>query len=371
MNDRNEPTDALISQAFQRDLRLEPDEIEDSLAAFWTRVRAPEASAPSASTTLPVRAKTPNLKARPARVGSRGGKRTELPVFGTLLVTLTVAFVLYSRYAGQAETAVPLLTGSVLIAFGLAVATVRLTAAFRRSERLAEHFQVPPSRALHALSLQQWLVLMVGAVVVAVGTGALTAAQVLDGKPSGPIGPPGTMEAQPVATLPPSPTPKSPSAAEATPGTGPTLAASGDPTPAPGSTAYLDARLVSDGHSRARPVTFSGVHYPRGISFACSTSTVTYVQWNVAGSSRFEAVAGIDDSTSDAFGVAAELLFYDQDGRQLVPEPATVGLGHPQELKLDLEGVVILRMTCAGRDVKTNKQRSTFAALGDPTAVWK
>ncbi|MEV4139350.1 NPCBM/NEW2 domain-containing protein [Dactylosporangium sp. NPDC049742] len=93
------------------------------------------------------------------------------------------------------------------------------------------------------------------------------------------------------------------------------------------------------------------------------------MQWNVTRYTRFEASAGIDDNTTDAFGVVVELLLYYQDGRQLVAMAVAASVGHPQEISLDLTGVVSLRATCSGRNAKTNQQRSTYAALGDARII--
>ena len=117
-------------------------------------------------------------------------------------------------------------------------------------------------------------------------------------------------------------------------------------------------------------MTFSAARYPRGISFECSAATSTFLQWNVAGSARFDATAGIDDATTNTFGVVVELIFYDQDGHQLVPKPVETSVGHPTKITLDLTGIVSLRMTCAARDSKSNRQSRTYPALGDPTVTY-
>jgi hypothetical protein len=36
---------------------------------------------------------------------------------------------------------------------------------------------------------------------------------------------------------------------------------------------------------------------------------------------------------------------------------------------LNLSGVVSLRMTCSGRDAKTNDRKDTYAAFGDPIVI--
>ncbi|WP_327006634.1 NPCBM/NEW2 domain-containing protein [Dactylosporangium sp. NBC_01737] len=171
-------------------------------------------------------------------------------------------------------------------------------------------------------------------------------------------------------TDPPTPSP--------TPSPSLSFSASADPAAAP-------TRALRWRHARAAPSTSTANrNWPaaptrrrstsrrsatRGISFWCSTATSSYLQWNVAGSNRFEAVGGIDDNTQNAFGAVVEFLFYDQDGHQLVPKAVEASVGHAQAIKIDLTGVVSFRMTCSGRDAKTSKQPSTYAAFGDPIVV--
>jgi hypothetical protein len=62
------------------------------------------------------------------------------------------------------------------------------------------------------------------------------------------------------------------------------------------------------------------------------------------------------------------MIFYDQDGHQLA-QPIDVSVGHKQSVTIDLKNIVHLRVTCAGRDAKTNQPRSFYAALGDPILI--
>ena len=145
--------------------------------------------------------------------------------------------------------------------------------------------------------------------------------------------------------------------------------ASGSPTPAPGATTFLDSQPTTDGGYDSGPVTFSGKRYLRGISRWCQGMTVSRVQWNVANSVRFSAVVGISDGTTRAYGIAVDMLFYDQDGHQLTPQPIEASVGHPVPVTIPLTGVVTLRLVCSARYVQTNQQTSVYAALGDPVIV--
>jgi hypothetical protein len=115
-------------------------------------------------------------------------------------------------------------------------------------------------------------------------------------------------------------------------------------------------------------VALSAVRYPRGIYFLCSPGG-SGLEWNVAGSARFSAVFGIDDTTDDGFGAVVYLGFYDQDGRQLLDRRLESVIGHPKKVSLNLAGVVSLRMTCEAYDAETHQGRSTIAVLGDPLLI--
>lgn len=311
---------------------------------------------------------------------AKKSQRAATFVFFTLLAAVIAGLVLYFAYAGTVNTAVPLLVACVLVAFLLVIASARITIRHRRSRELTERHNVPPSGLLHVLDLRQWLTLFVGITVIAIGTGALTGVRILaaDTEPNL------AATAVPVAptTTAATPDPVLPSVeALPTPSETPDVSESVDPggtedptgdglgTPAPGSTKYLDSEDVLDGYYEAKAVSLSASRYSRGISFYCDTATNTLLQWNVAGSSRFSATAGIDDNTENTYGIVAEFLFYDQDGRKLLAKPVEVSVGHPSKVTLDLTGVVSLRMTCAGRVGKTNEQEDTYAVLGDPIVV--
>jgi len=300
--------------------------------------------------------------------------RAAVFVLVCLLIALITGLVLYLNYADLEESAVALLAGCALVAFVFALLAIRITLTYRRSRRLELRHGVPPNRALRALELRQWLILTVGIAFIAVATGAGTALGVVGDDRQGVLPPPSTTP--PVQTEPtPTETTSAPTTSaptdEPTPSgtpqptepTEPEPSDSPDDTPA---TKYLDSEEPLEGGFAAEAVNFSAQRYPRGIQFWCSSATSSRLQWNVAGYRTFTAFAGIDDRTANSFGAIVEFIFYDQDGRQLVPKPVEVSVGRARKVSIDLNGVVNLRMTCASRDTKTGDQRSTHSAFGDP-----
>ncbi len=301
-------------------------------------------------------------------------QRAALFVFLSLLTALIAGVVLYVRHSGRDETAVPLLAGCVLAAFLLIVAAARAVHRHRRNRELAAG-GVRVRGLLPLMSLRQWLTMLVGLTVIAITTGAFTSVRLLTGSET-PLARPTPVPATPTPAWTPEPVPTTAdpiefSATPTTPAEEPTeLTEPTDPTPQPGGTKYLDNEDELEGDTDAEAVTFAAKRYPRGVTFYCSRATNSAVQWNVAGTTTFRATAGIDDNTGNSFGKVVEFLFYDQDGRPLTPEPVEVSLGHAKDIELKLTGVTSLRMTCAGRDAKTNEQRSTNASLGDPVVVF-
>ncbi|WP_030442213.1 NPCBM/NEW2 domain-containing protein [Actinoplanes subtropicus] len=291
-----------------------------------------------------------------------------------LLTALIGAVVLYLLYSGSRDPGVALLAGCALVAFAFSVLAIRVVLSYRRSRRLELEHNVPPSRALRALELRQWLILTLGIAFVAVATGAGTALRVVNE-----VSTTATPRALPAATQPTT----EPATTEPTtdPTTDPTTAdptdtASSDPTADPTdtpadtpATKYLDAEQPVEGGYDADSVTFAAARHSRGVLFWCATHDESKLTWNVAGYQTFTAVAGIDDQTENAIGATVEFLFYDQDGRKLLPKPAEVSVGHAEKISIDLKNVVSLRLTCAGRNTKTGDRRDTHAALGDPIVV--
>jgi hypothetical protein len=292
-----------------------------------------------------------------------------------LLAALIGGLVLYLTYAGQRDSAVALLAGCALVAFTFALLAIRVSLGYRRSRRLEREHNVPPSRALRALELRQWLILTLGVAFVAVATGAGTALRVVN-EDSSTVTPPIALpaSAQPVteaATTDPATTePADPTSADTTPDPAGTTDPAPDGTPADTpATKYLDTEDPIEGGYNADAVTFAATRHSRGVLFDCDTHDYSKLTWNVAGYKTFTAVAGIDDQTDNAVGATVEFLFYDQDGHKLLPKAVDTSIGHPQKISIDLKNVVSLRMTCAGRDTKTGERRDTRSALGDPIVV--
>jgi len=294
-----------------------------------------------------------------------------------LLAALIGGIALYLLYAGTRDSAVALLAGCALVAFAFSVLAIRVALGYRRSRRLELEHNVPPSRALRALELRQWLILTLGIAFLAVVTGAGTALRVVNEESS--------TEATPTLVL-PTPTTEAvtvePTSAE--PSVAATDTASTGTTPDPAETTtdpslgapvdtpatkYLDVEQPVEGGYSADSVTFAATRHSRGVQFWCDSHDQSKLTWNVAGYRTFTAVAGIDDRTENAIGATVEFLFYDQDGHKLLPKPAEVSVGHAQKISIDLKNVVSLRLTCAGRDAKTGDRRDTKSALGDPIVV--
>ncbi len=230
-----------------------------------------------------------------------------------------------------------------------------------------------------AMNRRQWLTLMLGLTTVAVLTGTGAAARILS-EPSPaamahPVTTPSsvmTTEAAPPPSPGPSPTEDSPSPSTTDSATDPspsdTSGTDGVPSLAPGSITYLDSVNPVNGGYNTTAVSFAGKRYPRSVSMVCEDATSRYIEWNVAGAQTFKTVVGVGDDTSDAFGNIAEMIFYDQDGHQL-GKAVDVSVGHPAAVTIPLQGIVHVRVTCSGRNAKTNEQRYFYGALGDPILI--
>jgi hypothetical protein len=231
---------------------------------------------------------------------------------------------------------------------------------------------------LRALELRQWMILTLGVAFLAVATGAGTALRVVNENTADTTALPGPA-VTPTNALPATTEPTTEAVT-----TEPTDPGSTDPTPDPTDTTdpgpdatpvdtpatkYLDVEAPVEGGYSADSVTFAATRHSRGVLFDCDSHDQSKLTWNVAGYRVFTAVAGIDDQTENAIGATVEFLFYDQDGRKLMPKPVEVSVGHAQKISIDLKNVVSLRLTCAGRDTKTGDRRDTRSALGDPIVV--
>jgi hypothetical protein len=228
------------------------------------------------------------------------------------------------------------------------------------------------------MSRSQWLTLAVGLTAVAALTGVGTGVRLVAGFGTGaPLASPTTMAPASPARVPVAPAASAPEPAATTASPSesgspsPSAAdASADPTSASGSTTFLDTMdpVNSGAYHDAGPVTFAARRYPRSVTMSCYRASSNYVEWNVAGNSSFSATLGVSDDASNAFGAIAEFIFYDQDGHQL-GKALDVSVGHAAPVALDLRGVVHLRVTCSGRDSKTNGEHGFYAALGNAVVV--
>jgi hypothetical protein len=296
-------------------------------------------------------------------------QRAAAPViWGFLIVSLLLGL-------GAVWLAPPQSRGS-LLALGIlaTLACFALTAfVVNRTARLPRGPIHPLQRSSswQLLSRSQWLLLTLGVTLIAamtsVGTGLRIAAATSASTP--PVAAPTVTPtaAPPPTTAAPTPTPTE----QSTPASdGPSESASdvAGPSGAPGGVRYLDALDAVNGYYNAGPINLSGKRYPRSVSFWCSRPTSSYIEWNVAGSREFNATLGVADDTSNAFGRVVEMIFYDQDGRQ-IGKPTDVSVGHPVPITLPLTGVVHLRMACSGRDAKTSDQVEVRAAMGDAKIV--
>lgn len=134
--------------------------------------------------------------------------------------------------------------------------------------------------------------------------------------------------------------------------------------PASETIAYLDSMDPIEGGVYSGAQYLSAKRYPRSVQMNCYRAANYFNEWNVAGRTSFSATLGIADNADNSFGAIAEFLFYDQDGRQLGKAYA-VSVGHPKPVQLNLTSVIRLRITCSGRDSKTNEARAFYAVLGD------
>ncbi|MBT8227538.1 MAG: hypothetical protein HKP61_07215 [Dactylosporangium sp.] len=274
-----------------------------------------------------------------------------------------------------------LLVVTVFVAFFLVLATAYVARALWRINKMMQADPLPVQIGKKVLwfllSRRQWYTLMLGLIAIAVSTGAVAGVDVM--RWNARSAPGAASGNSPSPTLSPSPSPSPspsvlPSPSDSVSPSDP-YSSSGYPDPSysyqnSGAITYLDnVDPVGGTISSHGAVSFGGKRYPRSIQKYCYRPTQTYLEWNVAGSSKFTATLGISDDTEDSFGAIAEMIFYDQDGHELLPKPVDVSVGHPQPVEIPLSGVVHLRVTCSGRDAKTNDVRSTTAAFGDALIV--
>lgn len=108
--------------------------------------------------------------------------------------------------------------------------------------------------------------------------------------------------------------------------------------------------------------------YTKSVLFYCDGGSGDQpdVAYDVAGSSSFTAVVGIPDNMTNATDVTATVTFTNESDQRL-GHSVQVSLGHPASVRLPINGVTQLGITCVGRDIRTGKQTNGFqVAIGNP-----
>ena len=317
----------------------------------------------------------------------KNGKGAIFVIF-TLLLALASGVATALSWVGT--YAVPLLVATALLTALMVALSGWIAYRLWRQERevhqaIESGLRLPePRRPWRWLSRRQWTMLTLGVTAIVTLTGAFAGVEVMNAQPvashptaGGDSPPQGTaVPAVPVtdsptpAVMPSPPSPDASQSASTDPGAGGSGSSTdgptdtGTPVPMPGVTGYLDTIGSVNGYYDHGPTTLSGARYPRSLTMECADATQNYIEWNVAGYRTFSSTLGVSDDASDAFGGVAEMIFYDQDGRQL-EKPYELSVGHQQKVLIPLKGVVHLRVTCSARDVKTNRGRDFRGALGD------
>jgi hypothetical protein len=112
----------------------------------------------------------------------------------------------------------------------------------------------------------------------------------------------------------------------------------------------------------------SARQYTKSLLFYCDGGNGDQpdVAYDVAASSTFTAMVGIPDNMTDATDVTATVTFTNE-ADQRVGHSVQVSLGHPASVRLPINGVTQLGITCVGRDVRTGQQTNGFqVAIGNP-----
>ncbi|MEU0550927.1 hypothetical protein [Micromonospora sp. NPDC005979] len=104
------------------------------------------------------------------------------------------------------------------------------------------------------------------------------------------------------------------------------------------------------------------------MQFTCRGKN-TYFVIPVGGFKTLSFWLGIDDNTPYASGRAADVSFYSNAGQQIGAK-RTATLGKPAVVEVNLQGVVQLKIRCAGRDQRTNEQRDVeHVAFGQAVLI--
>jgi hypothetical protein len=170
-----------------------------------------------------------------------------------------------------------------------------------------------------------------------------------------------------VTTTSPAPSPTSDPTPSGSPSASPGTSTSDGPgTTSTAEVGYLDEIDDTDrnGGFRRESVNMAGVNYLRSVQFTCNGKN-TYFVFPVAGFQTLTFQLGIDDATEDAFGLAADVTFYGDSGRQL-GKKLTAALGPAKKVDLDIRGVNQLKIKCYGRDSRTNEHEPVpYIAFGE------
>ncbi|MFJ8687329.1 NPCBM/NEW2 domain-containing protein [Micromonospora wenchangensis] len=135
-----------------------------------------------------------------------------------------------------------------------------------------------------------------------------------------------------------------------------------DPTPTPQdspeevSVRYLDELDAEDrngGYVRGL-VTMGNKPFDRSVELSCN-GTNTYFVFPVAGMRTLDFWLGIDDNTSGASGLVADVAFYRDSGGQL-DSNKVAKLGPATHVKVDLTGTTQLKIRCTGRNANSGRQ---------------
>jgi hypothetical protein len=133
--------------------------------------------------------------------------------------------------------------------------------------------------------------------------------------------------------------------------------------------AYLGDLPPVDGRSNygsSNAATMNGVPYDHSARMAClPAESKSFVTWDVAGYSNINLTVGISDDATGTTGAVADVSFSDQDGN-ILPEKATVSVGHPQLMSFSIHSLVRVSINCISRDTANAAQPRDFEiTLGD------
>ncbi|WP_157742459.1 hypothetical protein [Micromonospora chokoriensis] len=122
------------------------------------------------------------------------------------------------------------------------------------------------------------------------------------------------------------------------------------------------------GFEKFASVVMGGKPYQQSVQFTCRGKN-TYFVIPVGGFKALRFWLGLDDKTPYASGRAADVTFYSNSGQQIGVKK-TAALGKPSAVEVNLQGVVQLKVRCAGRDQQTSEQRDVeHVAFGQAVLI--